>query len=82
MWFAAMGYYQNHPWVARLLARLLHGARPVEALLNMNPFESRRPRFIRCVLYDYRFTSVEERRKTGAWWRREKRGFYGPVFEV
>jgi hypothetical protein len=79
MWFAGMGYYQNHPWVGRLLARLQQGAKPVESLLKVQPFENHPPRFIRCVLFDYRFTSIEQRRETGAWWRRERRGFYGPL---
>jgi hypothetical protein len=36
---------------------------------------------VRGVLYDYRFNNHAERRATGAWWRREQRGLYCPVFE-
>jgi len=78
MWFAAMGYYHNHLWVRRLLMRLMEGEPSVQALFKLNPFQKDRPRYIRCVLFDYRFTSWKERRATGAWWRRERRGLYGP----
>jgi hypothetical protein len=31
------------------------------------------------VKWQYWFTTPEERRATGAWWRREERGLYAPV---
>jgi len=48
-------------------------------LLERNPFPDRPPLFIRALVYEYRFTSREERRQTGAWWQREYRGSYSPV---
>jgi hypothetical protein len=50
MWFAAMGYYQNHLWIRRLMMRLMEGEPGVEMLLRLNPFQQNRPRDIRCVL--------------------------------
>ncbi len=44
------------------------------ALLDGNPFPRIPPRFVRAVLYDYRFSTAEERRRTGAWWVRELEG--------
>ena len=81
MWFAALGYYQNHPWLGRFMARLLEGSKSVEGLLRENPFPNSPPRQIRCVVYDYRFSSPEERQATGASWHRERRGLYCPVIE-
>ena len=43
-------------------------------LLGRNPFPGAPPRHVRAVLYDYRFSTPEERRRTGAWWVRERRG--------
>jgi lipase maturation factor len=43
-----------------------------------NPFPDRPPRFVRARLYEYRFTTPDERRATGAWWVREPRGEYFP----
>jgi len=81
MWFAALGYYPNHPWFGRFLRRLLEGSPAVLGLLRTNPFPDKPPRLVRGVLYDYRFTSRAQRRTTRAWWRRERRGSYSPVFE-
>jgi len=61
------------------MARLREGSPEVLDLLAVNPFPAQPPRFVRAVLYDYRFTNAEERRRTGAWWKRELRGLYAPV---
>jgi predicted DCC family thiol-disulfide oxidoreductase YuxK len=79
MWFAALGNYQANPWLTSVMARLREGSPEVLGLLATNPFPGNPPRFVRAVLYDYRFTNAEERRRTGAWWRRELRGLYAPV---
>src|SRR5437868_1073121 len=76
MWFAALGYYPNQPWFSRFLRRLAAGSPAVLSLLKTNPFPDAPPRYIRAILYDYRFTVRAERRATGAWWRRERRGLY------
>jgi predicted DCC family thiol-disulfide oxidoreductase YuxK len=79
MWFAALGDYRANPWLVSTMARLREGSPQVLNLLEMNPFPAKPPRFVRAVLYDYRFTNAEERRRTGAWWKRELRGLYAPV---
>jgi hypothetical protein len=79
MWFAALGDYRSNPWLLNLLGRLAEGSPEVLRLLARNPFPDRPPRFVRAVVYDYRFTNAEERRRTGAWWKRELRGLYAPV---
>ena len=79
MWFAALSFYHGSPWFGQFLLRLLENSPDVLALLSKNPFADNPPRFIRAVLYDYRFTDFAARRATGAWWRRERRGLYSPV---
>jgi predicted DCC family thiol-disulfide oxidoreductase YuxK/uncharacterized membrane protein YphA (DoxX/SURF4 family) len=79
MWFAALGSAEESPWLLRFVGRLLEGSPEVLSLLAGNPFPGRPPRYIRAVLYDYRFTDVGQRRATGAWWRREETGLYLPV---
>lgn len=78
MWFAALGSYRNNPWVLRLMERLLEGEPEVLRLLAKNPFPDHPPRYVRALLYEYRFTTPEERRETGAWWVRDLRGVYVP----
>jgi predicted DCC family thiol-disulfide oxidoreductase YuxK len=81
MWFAALGGFDQNLWVRSLLGRLLEGSPAVTGLLAKNPFAGNPPRYIRAVLYDYRFTDASERRRTGAWWRRRELGLFCPVFE-
>jgi hypothetical protein len=72
MWFAALGFKGANPWFDRFRARLLQGSPAVLSLLRSNPFPGAPPRYVRGVLYDYRFTSRAERRCTGEWWSRER----------
>ncbi len=81
MWFAALGGYSQNEWVGAFLARLLEGSRPVLRLLASNPFPDHPPRYVRAVLYDYRFTDAAEKRATGAWWRRRELGPFAPIYE-
>ena len=82
MWFAALGYYHNHPWVRSFLIRLLEGSPQILSLLKTNPFPSKPPRYIRCVLCNYRFTSRNEHCATKTWWKAERRGVYCPILEL
>jgi predicted DCC family thiol-disulfide oxidoreductase YuxK len=82
MWFAALGNYRQNPWFVRLLERLLRNAPPVTRLLERNPFPETPPRYIRARLYEYRFTTREEHRATGAWWKREESGEYLPAISL
>jgi len=79
MWFAALGSYQGNTWVGGVVYRLLTGDRAVLGLLDKVPF-SKPPKFIRILSYDYQFTTLEERSRTGAVWNRTLKGiWFGPV---
>ena len=78
MWFAALGSYRQNPWFVQTVIALLHGKQQVAALFEKNPFLESPPRYIRATLYRYRFTSAEEHRQTGAWWKRQALGEYLP----
>ncbi len=79
MWFAALGDYRQNAWVGGLIYRLMTGAPAATKLLNAPPF-TKPPRYMRALLYDYRFTAPAERRRTGAVWERTLRGtWFGPV---
>jgi len=78
MWFAALGSYRQNPWFVQTLIALLHGRPQAVALFQTNPFPETPPRFVRATIYRYRFTTVEEHRQTGAWWKREELGEYLP----
>jgi hypothetical protein len=78
MWFAALGTYQNAPWILHFLERLLDGSPQVLRLLDRNPFPNGPPRYIRAQVYDYRFSTPAEHKVTGQWWQRQWKGAYVP----
>jgi hypothetical protein len=66
-------------WFERFLNRLLQGSAPVTRLLEAPPFGDRPPAMLRVDAYRARFTTPEERRTTGDWWRRE---YVGPFYPL
>ena len=50
----------------------------VLALFKNNPFGRRRHGMVRAVLWHYWFTLIDEKRRTGNWWRRQFLGLYAP----
>ncbi|HEV8619172.1 MAG TPA: lipase maturation factor family protein [Candidatus Udaeobacter sp.] len=82
MWFAALGTPQQNPWFGGLVVRLLQGSRDVSRLLARNPFPDQPPRYIRVSFYRYRFTTLEEHRQSGAWWKRQELGEYLPTVSL
>ena len=78
MWFAALSNYQTNPWFVNLALQLLNGSPDVAGFLARIRFPNRPPRFIRATAYEYTFTDWETHRRTGAWWKRERRGLYLP----
>jgi predicted DCC family thiol-disulfide oxidoreductase YuxK len=76
MWFAALGTYRENPWMLRFMIRLLQGSPPVLQLIKQNPFPGQPPKYLRAMIYQYRFTNFAERRRAGNWWKRELLGTY------
>ena len=93
MWFEALRFEQVHRaigtisasemsfWFRSFLLRLSAGEPQVLQLLATNPFADKPPKFIRVVLYQYRFTNFAERRKTGNWWCRDS-VWIGPAMSI
>ena len=82
MWFAALGDLRQNRWFVGLVTRLLNNSPDVVHLLGNNPFPDHPPRYIRADTYHYRFSTIDERRQTGAWWQRKDRRGYIPVVEL
>jgi hypothetical protein len=78
MWFAAMGQYADHPWFVNFAAKLLQNDPAVIGLLRSNPFPGSPPKYVRARLYEYHFTTGEERAQTKAWWKRRELGPWFP----
>jgi hypothetical protein len=82
MWFIPLSPRYAGSWFTALLYKLLEGDRDVLKLLRTNPFADTPPRFVRAVLYRYRFTTWQERRATGAWWQRTPVGEFAPAVSL
>ena len=79
LWFASLGEWRGYPWVVRTEMRLLEGSPQVLYLFAKDPFDGTPPAYVRAVKWQYWFTTPEEKRQTGAWWRRELLGLYAPA---
>ncbi len=62
--------------------RLLQGSAPVLDLLDHNPFAVSRLNLSAPMVYEYQFTTFDERRQTGNWWKRELKGTYFPPISL
>jgi hypothetical protein len=78
LWFASLGHWRSNPIVPRTEERLLEGSPDVLALFAANPFPQP-PRQVRVLLWQYWFTSMQEKRERGLWWRRQLLGNYAPA---
>jgi hypothetical protein len=76
MWFAAISPVYAQSWRGAFLVRLLENDPPTLRLLRHNPFPNSPPRYVRALLYIYRFTTWQELRRDRAWWHRTLVGEY------
>ncbi|HEV2305768.1 MAG TPA: lipase maturation factor family protein, partial [Candidatus Acidoferrales bacterium] len=81
LWFASLGNWRQYQFVLGTEEELLEGSPEVLSLFTHNPFPSGPPQEIRCVLWQYWFTTLAEKRKTGDWWTRKFLGLYAPTLE-
>ena len=81
LWFASLGPWEQSSWVVLAQQRLLENSPSVLRLFRRNPFAGGPPpALVRTVLWQYWFTDLATKRRTGAWWRRKELGpFTGVV---
>jgi hypothetical protein len=82
LWFASLGDWQRNELVPLTEERLLKNDPDVLALFRGNPFAQAPPRYVRAVLWQYWFTSMDEKRRFGDWWNRDLMGLYAPVLTL
>ena len=78
MWFAALGTADDNPWFESLMRRLLEGSPAVLGLFEVDPFAGRPPKYVRALVYEYRFADPRMRAETGQAWTRRLEGLYFP----
>jgi hypothetical protein len=82
LWFASLGSWREYPIVPSTEERLLMNDQDVLALFAGNPFPQAPPKMIRVVLWQYWFTSMQEKREQRLWWRRDFLGLYAPTLTI
>lgn len=81
-WFLPFRPFSHQWWFQEFLIRLLQGSQQVINLLKSNPFPDQPPKYIRVLLYDYEFTTWEEKKQTGNFWKRVYAGEYCPAIHL
>jgi hypothetical protein len=80
MWFVPPQWPDTGFWFERFLQALKQNRTSVTCLLERNPFEGKPPPTqLRVLAYRYRFTTPQERSRTGNWWKAEYLGEYPDV---
>jgi lipase maturation factor 1 len=79
LWFASLGLWRDNMFVVSTEERLLNNDHDVLNLFRGNPFSNAPPKQVRAVLWQYWFTSMDEKRATGNWWKRQYLGTYAPT---
>jgi hypothetical protein len=78
LWFYGLSFRQQTPeYVSQLLDRLCHDPGAM-APLFVESLPSA-PYAVRIEFWRYHFTTAEERRATGAWWKRASLGSLPPM---
>lgn len=76
MWFAAMSTADEYPWTLHLVWKLLHNDPGALSLFAGNPFPGKPPRYVRAVLFRYKFAPPGNPQHD--WWEREELGNWIP----
>jgi hypothetical protein len=79
LWFASLGSWHSNLFVPRTEELLLGNDAAVLTLFGGNPFPRTPPKYVRAVLWQYWFSTPEEKAASGAWWRRQWLGTYAPT---
>ncbi|MBS1565588.1 MAG: lipase maturation factor family protein [Bacteroidetes bacterium] len=80
MWFAAMSSADEYPWTLHLIWKLLHNDPGAVGLFARNPFPGKPPRYIRAVLYRYKFAPPGNPQHL--WWTREQVAVWLPAMSA
>ena len=79
LWFASLEPWQQSPIVPLTELRLLDNDATVLTLFAGNPFAAHPPRYIRAVLWQYWFSTPEQKRTQNLWWTRQYLGTFAPT---
>jgi hypothetical protein len=79
IWFVPSQNPAMRVWFERFMWRLHQNTPEVTALLKHNPFANAAPRYLRVLAFRYRFSTPEQRERTGNVWQAEYLGEFPKV---
>lgn len=79
IWFVPAQFERDTIWFSRLIEAISQNRKPVMDLLAHNPFPEKPPPYLRVLSWRYSFTTAEERKETGNWWKAELLGVFPNV---
>jgi hypothetical protein len=82
LWFASLGSWMQNLMVPRTEELLLHGDKDVLGLFAGNPFPNAPPKYVRAVIWQYWFSTPQQKREQGIWWTRQELGTYAPTITL
>lgn len=82
MWFLPFDDFESATWFHQFLYHLLKGTPEVLKLIRYNPFPHQPPRYIRALMYDYRFSTEDQKKEKGWWWQRNLMGLFSPTMSL
>ena len=80
LWFAALGSPRDYPWTRNLVWKMLHNDPATLGLFAGNPFPDHPPRYIRAVLFKYKFAPPGN--PDHLYWNRTALGLWLPPYSV
>lgn len=76
-------YVRGHRmWFIKLMMQLLENNQELLKLFRKNPFPDTSPKFVRAKFYRYQFTTPEEFKASGNYWKREYYGEFCPPISL
>ncbi len=82
LWFASLVSWRQSPILIGTEEALLVNSHDVLALFAGNPFPDAPPRYVRAVMWQYWFTDLGTKHRTGLWWNRKLLGLFAPEIAV
>lgn len=82
MWFLPFDDFESETWFHQFLYHLLKGTPEVLKLIRYNPFPHQPPQYVRALMYDYQFSTKEQKKEHGWWWQRSLMGMFSPVLTL
>lgn len=82
LWFIPSVPWNHVGWFKNFLVKVLEGSPSVLSLFKYNPFKGSPPKYVRAMIYSYKFTDLKTWKGSGTYWERTFVGVYTPPINL